>query len=236
MATPNVRIQFTGLMLFLPQLNPVEVVIPRVRGDQFIGRHRAYIAFRSKDADCDWDTTALPDHKDFSFFPLTGETIYLNCGGMPLEFMPFLPELKKYCPRVAELSPKYATHESQDTAGHVILTGGDIGWHVPQSGRIDTVIEMISKDPLTLTGIKGGQTRFLRFHDKVTAGLVIGNTDINPIPMPHDFLFYFRMFEAGGPCMGLPSSANPDKNPKPKEAVLDVKYALDIACSNSQYP
>ena len=227
-------VHFKGLMLFLVRQDPVEVVIPIVDGDDVVAPHQAYIAFPKADADSDWNTSPMPGHDDYSMFPLTGETVYLNAGGSPLQFNPFLPKLKKYCPSVDRLRGSYATRESPETAAHIVLTGGDVGWYVSGGKRIDTVIEMIGDHPLVLTGIYRGRARSLKF--KNNAKLVIGNSDPQPTGRTKDFLFYYRMFEVGGFCVDIPAESDADGNPRPKAAVIPDTGLIDIACSNSQYP
>ncbi len=250
------KIHFSGLMVFLTYENPVKVIIPKVKVSGSIGEHVAYIAFRKNKAQVSgWTPTPFkPNTTEFYQVTLDGdETITLNQGGAPLRFGEFLPRLKKkYCSGLNTMKDAY---KNGPDAARVILTGGDdVGWHVTHLKRIETIVVMHSGDyPLTLTATNSSGTKTLVFRGE--ANIIIGNSDkadiaatanvltseedANSISRVDDFLFYYQMFEENAGCTASPNDSDADGNPNEKDPVVELPpptRAIDIACSNSQYP
>ena len=253
------KIHFSGLMVFLTMENPPKVIIPKVASNGPIGEHIAYIAFRKNKAVVSgWNTPPQdfpPNTAEFYWVPLEGETITFSHGGGSLRFGDFLPHLKyKYCSSLNALKDIYKTGDG--AAARVILQGGDdIGWHVTPRKRIETVVFMHSNDYVsTLTATaKNGATKTLTFNGE--ANIIIGNSDKgdlydaqaskqkasqNALVHSDDFLFYYDMFDEHTGCYATPQEHDADNNPNEKDPIIELPPppvgAIDIACSNSQYP
>jgi len=251
----NNVIQFLGLIMFLSTTGGLEAILPTVPARGHVPQHDALILFEPGSATpTNWTVDTLKDKnaKDWNYVRLSGETIRFTSSAPTLTKPDFLSRLCNDCCRMCRnVRDEFSRLENPvDAAGHVELKHGDTGWTM-DNGRVDTVVDLTSSGALVIIGTLNTEVRMLTFNKP--ARVVIANipidyiTKLNPAasPDPEHFKRYYDIVTFGFFCSAAPSTKEkcepqtqnfPTRQKPPLLRIGSILTALDIDCSNSQYP
>lgn len=253
-------VQFLGLVLFISANPGYHAILPMVDGSGGMPKHDAMILAPHGEITFTgpgWVTGTLTQRDlvtKWDFGELHGDTVEFVTTGPGLSPPSFLIHLNDDCCRtLGSVRTEYLQPDDRNAAAKVIIEDGDAGWSRKGGTRVDTVVKMTSAGVLKVNVTKGGQTR----HATIKKNAVIANfprdyiTTNNPPDHEHHFRRYYDMVTFGFFCSAIPAASTRCTDnvglftarkhdpvieiPKFKAGELHIE-ALDIACSNSQYP
>lgn len=256
-------VQFLGLVLFISSSPGYEALLPAVDGSGNILKHDALILAPSGHLTFSgdgWKTGTLTQRDGihtWDYGELHGDEISFETNGPGLSPPSFLIHINDDCCRVmGSVRTEYLQPDEIHSAATVLIDDGDANWSISRGGRVDTVVKMSSSGAELVVNVKSKKTGKVRYaslkDDAVIANFPIKYiTTDNPPEDELHFMRYYQMVTFGFFCNTNPKRGNQcadtteQYTARRHDPIIGIPNfkdgeehlsAIDIACSNSQYP